>query len=137
MDTILIQEKLEYLNDNIKKLEFRYNKYKNETDELEKETLLLAISKLIEEIIESAIKINNTILKENKDYAASYYETFSRLTKHYGFNKKTFNELAKSTSLRNKITHEYKSIENKILLETPNLIKLYTQYKNTIAKQFL
>ena len=65
MDTILIQEKLEYLNDNIKKLEFRYNKYKNETDELEKETLLLAISKLIEEIIESAIKINNTILKEN------------------------------------------------------------------------
>jgi len=66
---ILIEEKLAYLKSLLKKIEYRLEKYDIEKDENEKETLFAAMSKFSEEVVETAIKINNILLEEKKDFS--------------------------------------------------------------------
>lgn len=129
MEKELIKEKLQYQKSLIQKLKIRLNKYKLEKDEEEKETLFAAMAKFSEEIVESAIKINNRLLEDNKDFASSYYETFSKLRKHYEIDEEIIDKLARTTGFRNRISHEYDKINPEItVISFENIINLYLEY---------
>jgi uncharacterized protein YutE (UPF0331/DUF86 family) len=134
----VIKNKISYLKENIIKAEKRIKQYENTKDFYDKETLELAISKLIEEIVETAIKINNLILEKNKSYAGTYSSTFLKLKNFYELDSKLIIELAKTTSLRNKITHEYSQEKEKDLIEKyKKTIELYKKYIEIILKVIL
>ncbi len=107
MNSEIITEKLIYLKDLVKKLKLRIEEYEKEKDEERKETLFAAMTKFSEEIVETAIKINNKLLEEKKEFASTYTQTFTKLKKHYKFKKSNLETLAKTTSIRNKAAHEY------------------------------
>lgn len=135
MEKELIKEKLIYLKEILFKLNLRLERYVVEDDEINKETLFIAITKLSEEIVEIAIKINNKLLEANKDYASTYYQTFEKLKKYYKIDLNLLKKLAITTSLRNKVTHEYENIliEQKIN-KFKELSELYTEYIKLINK---
>jgi hypothetical protein len=56
-----IDEKLFYLKELIEKADKRIKKYYEVKKEEDKETYFFAISKFVEEIIETSIKINNIL----------------------------------------------------------------------------
>jgi len=129
MDKNIILNKIAYLKENLLKIEKRIEKYEKESNFEEKETLELAITKLIEELVETAIKINNILLEENNSYGGTYSSTFTKLGQFYSIDNNLLLKLAKTTSIRNKIAHEYE-IENKINLieKYKNFIPLYEKY---------
>ena len=132
---ILIEEKLAYLKSLLKKIEYRLEKYDIEKDESERETLFAAMSKFSEEVIETAIKINNILLEEEKDFAPTYYETFTRLLKYYDIDKDLISNLAKTTGFRNRISHEYSNLDSRITIESfNNLLNLYPKYIDEIRR---
>jgi len=138
MDKEIILDKLAYLKQLIEKLDLRIEKYEKEKENIEKETLFLAISKLCEEIIETSIKINNIFLEKNKDYGPTYYETFIRLGKYYKIDSNLLKKLAKTTSIKNKITPDYENIflnqKLELILEISNLFPKYIEIIKKIIK---
>lgn len=125
----LIIEKIVYLKEVLKKLKIRLEKYEVEQNLEEKETLFAAMSKYAEEVVEIAIRINNKFLELNSDFASSYYETFTSLRKYYDLDEITINKLAKTTGLRNKITHEYQKIDEEITVRSfKNVLMIYEDY---------
>lgn len=129
MDEEVINEKLVYLKSILEKLKIRVEKYKVEIDLETKETLFAASSKFAEEIVEVAIKINNKFIEKNKDFANSYYETFSNLLKYYDLDEEIILKLAKTTGLRNRIAHKYDSISEEITYRSfLNILNLYEKY---------
>lgn len=137
METEIINEKLIYLKDLLNKLKIRLNEYKKETNIEKKETLFAATTKFSEEIIETAIKINNKLLEEKKDFASVYNQTFIKLKKHYKFKKSNLEELAKTTSLRNKATHEYEMLfenQDESIIKYNELLLLYPKYIEDIKE---
>ena len=138
MEKEIIKEKLIYLKEILKKLDRRIKKYDIEKDSEDKETLFIAITKLCEEVVEIGIKINNKLLESNNDYASTYYQTFEKLKKYYKIDNEILKRLAKTTSIRNKITHDYENIfqEQKIdkFKEIFSLYKEYIKIINNILK---
>jgi uncharacterized protein YutE (UPF0331/DUF86 family) len=130
MNKSKILKKLEYLKERLVELEERFKKFETEKKEFERRTLKLALSKLVEEIIESGIKINNFLLEEKGKYASTYYETFIRLKENFKFDKNFIEKISKTTRLRNKTVHEYEMVdkEERLEKEIPNLILLYKEY---------
>lgn len=128
-EEVLILEKITYLKSLLKKLKVRLEKYEVEENLEEKETLFAAMSKFSEEIVEIAIKINNKFLELNSDFAASYYETFSKLKNFYDIDEEILKKLAKTTGLRNRIAHEYEYIDEQITIRSfQNILELYDSY---------
>jgi uncharacterized protein YutE (UPF0331/DUF86 family) len=132
---IYIKILLEKINKNIEKYELIEKENEN------KEIFFVAISKYIEELIETSIKINNLILSEHGDFAQTYYISFIKLLKYYkNLNEKEIKYFAKLTSIRNKIAHEYFNflddmdtnikIYKKIIKEFPKYIKIIKKIIN-------
>lgn len=135
MNKQLIKEKLVYIKELLVKLNIRIEKYEKATNEEEKETLFAAMSKFVEEIVEIAIKINTLILEDKKDFAASYFESFSRLGKHFKIDESDLKKLAKTAGFRNRIGHEYKNLNTAITLRSfKNLIPVYEKYIDFVLK---
>ncbi len=136
MSKELIKRKLEYLKENLIELKERKIRLEAEKNEFDKKTLKLASSKLIEEIIESAIKINNTFLLEKNKYANTYYESFIRLGEIYDIDKNLLLKLAKTTSYRNKVVHEYELFDKdeKLLNVIKEILEYYEKYVKEIKK---
>lgn len=128
MENAVINEKLIYLKDLLRKLKIRLDEYAKEKDEEKKETLFAAITKFSEEIIETAIKINNKLLEEKKDFASTYSQTFTKLKKYYKFKKSDIEILAKTTSIRNKATHEYDVLFSNMDLAIEKYKELLIEY---------
>ncbi len=136
MSKELIKRKLEYLKENLIELKERKIRLETEKNEFDKKTLKLASSKLIEEIIEAAIKINNTFLLEKNKYANTYYESFIRLGEIYDIEKDLLLKLAKTTSYRNKVVHEYELFDKdeKLLNVIKEILEYYEKYVKEIKK---
>ncbi len=136
MDKNLIKIKLKNITEYLEYLEKTHKKYLKENDDFEKIILKTSMAKFIEEIVENAIKINTIILKENKLYAENYYQSFNLLKKILNLDEDFIEEIAKTTSFRNNIVHNYndiitqKNIENNI----EPIIYLYKQYYLIVKK---
>lgn len=126
-----IKEKLVYIKELLIKLDKRIIKFETEHDEEERETLFAAMTKFVEEIIEKSIKINMLLLENKNDFASTYYQSVSKLSKYYKLTKEDELYFSKLTSLRNKATHEYENItsnQEKIFQEYKLLVKNYPRY---------
>lgn len=130
MDTTLLNEKVLYLKETLKKLQKRYETYQETTDPETQETLYAAMAKFAEEIVETAIKINTKLLEEHDDVATSYYQSFIRLYEHYpSLDHALLEKLARTTGLQNRIAHEYDSMDKSITLKSlANILELYAPY---------
>jgi uncharacterized protein YutE (UPF0331/DUF86 family) len=130
MDTTLLNEKVLYLKESLKKLQKRYETYQETTDPETQETLYAAMAKFAEEIVKTAIKINTKLLEEHDDVATSYYQSFIRLYEHYpALDHALLEKLARTTGLRNRIAHEYDSMDKSITLKSlAKILELYASY---------
>lgn len=131
-----IEGKIVYLKGMLKELEENYNDYNQKNIDLKlKRKTYLAISKLVEEIVESGIKINNLVLEKKKDYAPSYYESFSKLSKYYEIEEDFIKKIAKTSAFRNKIVHTYSEMEDlDIISNVEPILYLYEKYIKLINK---
>lgn len=133
----IIIEKIELIEENLELMVGCYNDYNSEKNIRKKKYLKHALAKFVEEIIENAIKINNIILEHNKDYANNYYQTFSKLKNHYKIDEEFLEEIAKTTSFRNNIVHNYEDKKTQENLENniEPIIIIYQKYINIIKKE--
>lgn len=129
----LLKEKLVYEKNLLKKLKVRVEKYGGVVDEEERETLFAAMSKFCEEIVETAIKINTKLLEEQEDFAMTYRDSFKKLSKYYSLDNDFIEKLANTTGFRNRISHEYSTLDEKITLRSiERLLELYDRYVSDI-----
>ncbi len=130
-----LNRKLNYITENLRYLDKLYNEY-NKSKDFEKLKNRLAISKLIEEITESAIKINNYLLNKKRKYSYTYKDTFLNLLKYYNLDNELFNELAETAKFRNEIVHEYSNFrtQSNISKNIERFIYLYSKYVLEIKK---
>lgn len=120
---------IDYLNKAKLKLE-------KEKDEFEIIILKNSIAKFIEEIIENAIKINTYILKENDLFAENYFQTFEKLKQIYQIKEDFLTQIAKTTSFRNNIVHNYENerTQENLIENIEPIIFLYKEYVKLIKK---
>ena len=120
---------IDYLNKAKLKLE-------KEKDEFEIIILKNSIAKFIEEIIENAIKINTYILKENDLFAENYFQTFEKLKQIYQIEEDFLTQIAKTTSFRNNIVHNYENerTQENLIENIEPIIFLYKEYVKLIKK---
>lgn len=125
----LLKEKLVYEKDLLKKLKIRVEKYEGVLEEEEKETLFAAMAKFCEEIVETAIKINTKLLEEKDDFAMTYRDSFKKLSKYYSLDNDFIEKLANTTGFRNRISHEYSTLDEKITQRSiERLLEIYDRY---------
>ena len=136
MEKELILEKLSYLKENLDDLKDRYDRYVEVEDSFDKKTLKLALAKLTEEVIETAVTINTTILISQDKRTSTYFESFKKIGEVFNLDKGLFIQLAKTTSLRNKVVHEYEKVDDQARLENeiPHLIEKYDSYIRVIRE---
>ncbi len=138
MDKELLLHKLSYQKDLLDKIDSRLKKYCKETDKEEKDTLFAALSKFTEEVVETAIKINTIILEDNKDYADTYFESFSKLSRYLTIDEMLLEKLAKTSGFRNRISHEYDQLDVSITIKSfEQILILYPKYIEIIKSNFL
>ena len=128
-----IEQRLFYIESKLDKLKISLNKYKeflanNEVDNVY--LALKAVERDCEEIVESAVKINQEILETHFDYIAqSYRESFEKLEECSIFNKETLKKLSNTTGFRNRLAHDYMNLDDNIIIKTGKLILLlYSKY---------
>ena len=129
----IINSKLTYITELIEECEIRLKKYEIEENLQEKFTLYLALSKLIEEIVESAIQINNIYLEEQAVLTMTYQESFEEMLKQIDINPDYLDEIISSARFRNKLVHNYSNLdEGKSILKYKRVIEAYKKYVKSI-----
>ncbi len=130
MELNLIRIKLNNLKKNLNYLVLANQKKKDEKNEFELILIKTSIAKFIEEIVENAIKINTIILKKNNDYGKNYFETFIKLKNYLNIEEDFINEIAKTSSFRNNIVHNYDNYKTQDNLDKniEAIIYLYKKY---------
>lgn len=134
MTQLIIQEKINFISESLKQIADILKKRTETT--LLSEYLLLAAEKKAEELIESAISINQEILKTHFDYLSnSYYESFIDLEKLKIFSPEELKSLAATAGFRNRLAHDYLELDPKITLQSiERLLKIYPTYLKKIKK---
>jgi len=126
----LIYKKVTFIKDSLEKLKRILNLRKEEKNPEKEEFLLLSAEKKAEEIIESSIKINQAILKEEfNHFSESYYDSFMDLEKLGIFKDDFLEKLAKTAGFINRLAHDYMDLDEKIVEKTlENILKIYPDY---------
>jgi len=116
MDREIIENRIEYIKEKIKDINFEILKYDETLDKRIKKTHLAAAERWAEEIIESAININNEILKDFGKISESYYESFLELKVIDLFDDEFLEKIANTAGFRNRLAHEYMSLNRTLTL---------------------
>ena len=89
-----------------------------------------ATERLLQELIEAAIDINtHLIIQTGNRTPDDYYESFIRAGELKIISMELANSLAPSAGLRNRLVHEYDSLNHSIVLEAVSLAEdLYPRY---------
>ncbi len=132
MTKIIIEEKLEFIQETL--LTLKDILRKREKHPPFSEYLLFAAEKKAEEIIESAISINQEILKSNfLKLSSSYYDSFIDLKKLKVFKNQELTDLASTAGFRNRLAHDYLTLNKNITLKSlEKLLKIYPLYLKKI-----
>ena len=136
-ESITIQEKVNKILEYYKKF-LELVKNISYDDYIEDYVKKIAIDKLIELIIETAISINNMILKkENKETSPDYYNSFINLAEAGIIEIDFAIKIAPSTGLRNILVHQYEKVDDKKVYDSFNDIEVYyKEYIELIRKYF-
>lgn len=129
MDKELIIKRLEYIKEKLKDLKYDLNKYEETKILRDKKSFKGAIERWSEEIVESAVNINNEILSIKNKVSSSYYNSFIDLEEFNIFEKKFLEKIASTAGFRNRLAHDYMNINEDIVISSSKfLLKLYKDY---------
>lgn len=102
-----------------------YQEYKK--DQLKR----YAVERLIQLIIDLALDVNNILIKKADKYPAKdYFSSFLELVDLEILPEEFAEDIAPSTGIRNRLVHEYESINDKVVYQ--NLDKIIKYYLNYI-----
>ncbi len=119
MDEIEINKKVDYITSKLETLNLAIKDYKKEKENFERYKSLKTIERDCEEIIESAVRINQEILQEEGYVGNTYRESFEMLNKFREFKDKEFLEkLSNSCGFRNRLAHDYINLDEKITVKS-------------------
>lgn len=77
-----------------------------------------SVERLLQLIVEAACDVNaHVVVKTNKKPPADHHHSFLRLAELGILGKELSNDLARSVGLRNRLVHEYDSIDDRIVFE--------------------
>jgi uncharacterized protein YutE (UPF0331/DUF86 family) len=127
MDTKKTNKYINYITENLKLLQKFIIKYENGTEDYD--IIISAIYRKAEEIVETAIKINNEILLSQNIISDSYFESFTNLKKINLLNEKKLLALAKTAGFRNRLAHEYMDLNENLAIDAiKKILKNYPEY---------
>ncbi len=106
-------------------------------DRLERERLIRhAVERIVTQLVDLAVSINSHIIASTKGQVpATYRESFKAVADLGVIEHDLAAELAPSAGLRNILTHEYITVDLRILARSvPIAAALYKRYTNAVAK---
>ncbi len=123
----IIKEKMDFITKTLKVLQDILDKRKESPYA---DYLLFAAEKKAEEIIESAVSLNQELLKTHFDHlSGSYYESFTDLMKTKLFSEAELKALASTAGFRNRLAHDYIELNPDITLKSiERLLQIYPDY---------
>lgn len=132
-DKNLATKKLTYIVDALKELKEALEHYHN--DKENERFYYYAAQKKAEEIVESAISVNQMILMEKLNMQSdNYYKSFTDLEPLEIFTASELEELAKTTGFRNRLAHEYVNLDPNITVKSmKKILNIYPGYIKKIA----
>ena len=136
-ESITIQEKINKMTEYYEKFlelvkDISYNDY------IKDYVKQMASDKLIELIIDTAISINNMILKkEKKDTSPNYYNSFINLAEAGIIDMDFAIKIAPSTGLRNVLVHQYEEVDDKQVYESFKDIEVYYKEYIELIKKYI
>ena len=128
IEEAIIRRKLSVIVENLKALEpIGKMTLKEYIQELYKRK---ATERLLQELIEAPIDINTYIIVQTGNKVPDdYYESFIKLGELHIISSDLAEKLAPSAGLRNRLVHEYDTIEHSIVLESVKRTQeLYPEY---------
>lgn len=124
----IIRRKLSVMIENLKALQPIKNMKKDEyIEDIYKRK---ATERLLQELIEAAVDINTHIIVQTGNAAPDdYYESFIRAGELKIISMDIAKRLAPSAGLRNRLVHEYDSLEHSMVLDAVRMAEqLYPKY---------
>jgi len=129
MDKEIIEKRLSYIIEKLKDLKYDLNKYEKTIGEKDKKTVQGAIERWAEEIVESAININQELLSSKNKVSDSYYNSFIDLKCLDFFDNNFLTKIASTAGFRNRLAHDYMNVDKEVMLKSARfLLKLYKEY---------
>ncbi len=133
MNKDLIKAKLEFIINALEVLRRAIKKAEESSPDTD--LYLFAAEKKAEEIVESAISINQEILFGGNKVGKNYYDTFIDLKSLNIFSESELIKFAKSAGFRNRLAHEYMDVDEHIVLNSmEGLLKIYPNYVKKILE---
>lgn len=130
MDEEIIIKRLDYMREKLKDLDQDLNNYESFSSKKNLlKTIRGAIERWCEEIVESAVTINNELLSSINKVPDSYYKSFIELESLNIFNEKDLEKLASTAGYRNRLAHDYMNIDPEISINSAkNILNIYKKY---------
>lgn len=124
-----IKTRIDYIRRKLDTLKRAIDDYETQTDSFETYKSLKTIERDCEEIVESAIRINQEVLEDTGEIGQTYRESFEKLVELNLFDKDILEKLANTTGFRNRLAHDYMDLDDEITVKTArNILKLYSDY---------
>ena len=135
MDKTGLDNKIDSMMMLIDKLSTALNELQREKEPSRNELFMFAAEKKAEEIIELATSINQVLLRTKNKVSVSYHESFTQLSIFNVFTEKELSILASTAGFRNRLAHEYLTVDSKIAVKTmQNMLLIYPLYLKKVKK---
>ncbi len=130
-------ELIDYIAENINMIKIILKKYEMEEDEIDRDIQLAAMEKKAEEIVESAIKINQDFLENHNEIALTYFESFDKLKKYNLFPVDFLDKFSSTAGFRNRLANDYMKLNEQIVIKSvKRILNLYPKYLEIMRKAF-
>ena len=135
MNRIEINKRIDYITKKLEKLSLSIKKFESSSDENDKYIALKAIERDCEEIVESAVRVNQEILTNSGEIGETYRDSFEKLKSLKIFtSKELLEKLANTTGFRNRLAHDYIDIDDDItIVSAKNILEIYPKYLTKIS----
>lgn len=130
MEREVIEERIEHINERLKDVKEGLKDFENKE---EKKYILAALEKWSEEIVESAIAINQDLLDLKYDVGLSYYDSFTELHKLNILDESFLERIASTAGFRNRLAHNYLELDKEVVVKSmKKILKMYPTYISAI-----
>ena len=135
MDKTTVNRKYSYLLNRYEKSKRYVELYENSVDDEESQIYYDALLRVIEEVLETSIKLNIFILKQKHEFPKTYKESFKLLGEDLDIEGKILDDLVYLAGFRNLLAHEYIDMGYDFTLENVKVLhKVYPVYLKALKK---
>ena len=130
MDKNEVSLRIDYINEKLVWLKKSLDKYDKSVDDKDDSYLALkAVERDCEEIVESAVRVNQEILSDLGDVGETYRDSFDKLSSLKLFDKKNLDRLANTVGFRNRLAHDYMDLDEDLTIRSAKgILNLYPKY---------